>query len=1323
MRHYLQEELYERIKTDDKIFDFLQQGSLDGMWYWDLENPENEWMNERFWTVLGYNPEEMPHLASAWQDIINQDDLKIAVDNFNKHLSDSNYPYDQEVRYTHKNGSTVWIRCRGIAIRDKKGNAIRMLGAHQDISELKRAEEKIVFLNRSISELITISEKQQLFDYFTNTIQSIYSETIIVYVSINENLKEAKLESISGLDSSILGKINKIAGRKFVGKQFKLTKEHQRLFRRGQFITYEGGLADFSSNVIPASASVIIQKLLNIHHIYTIGINKNNKLLGALHILTLNGGEITDRDFLETYTASFSTVIENLNYTIKLKESEEKFRTIYEHSPVMIDAFDENGKCVLWNKECEKKLGYTIDEINNSKDPFSLFYPDDKIKDDVIRTVVDNPDKKFREWNPKTKNGKLLTSLWANFNVSDKQTISIGVDITKRKKAEKKLKEKNDQLETIIKGAKLGWWDWDIPSGNEVYNDILTENLGYKLDEIKPHIKWWEDKIHPDDEEQVSIDLREHFEGKTEFYENKHRLKTKTGQWKWFLDYGKVVERDDEGNPIRMIGTLRDIDYEERAREKINTNLQQIKAINANTPNIIWKSDIDEESNFQNTYISEAADEFLALPKGSIGNSWDSYFSYVLPDYLPIIKQLFKSGIENTDKIISFEYEVEKADGKRAWFSSTGKVVEENNSLTVYGSTIDITEKKQAEAAVRDSEIRFKALHNASFGGIAIHDKGKVLECNHGLSEITGFNRNELIGMDGLLLIAEESRPKVLENIMSKYEKPYEAIGIRKNKEKYPLRLEAREIPYKGKDVRVVEFRDISEQKGAESKLKESEEMLRNIFNNSTSVIYSHDTNNIINYVSPQVEEVLGYTQEEAKVNWASLVSDNPINELGYRKTIKAIETGEKQEPYELEFKHKNGRKVLIEAREAPVIKDGKTISMVGIFNDITQRKQDEQELIKAKKKAEESDRLKSAFLANMSHEIRTPMNGILGFTELLENPNLSGEQKEKYIKIIRKSGNRMLGTVNDIIDISKIDAGQMELSNDAINIVEEINILYDFFQEEARAKGINIRLFNSMGEESSMFITDKNKLNSIISNLIKNAIKYTDKGTIDIYCIDKDQKFEFKIIDTGIGIPKNRIQSIFNRFEQADIEDTHAREGSGLGLSITKAYVKMLNGSIGVDSKPGYGSTFYFTLPWNNSQQKPDQIEEKVILTKTNADKKLNILIAEDDDTSFEHLKIILTGITKSIKRVTNGEDAVSSVKINPDIDLILMDVKMPILGGYEATTMIRNFNNDVIIIAQTAYALIGDKENAIASGCTDYIAKPIDSKELLKLINKHFN
>jgi signal transduction histidine kinase len=248
-------------------------------------------------------------------------------------------------------------------------------------------------------------------------------------------------------------------------------------------------------------------------------------------------------------------------------------------------------------------------------------------------------------------------------------------------------------------------------------------------------------------------------------------------------------------------------------------------------------------------------------------------------------------------------------------------------------------------------------------------------------------------------------------------------------------------------------------------------------------------------------------------------------------------------------------------------------------------------ELLRAKEQAEESDRLKSAFLANMSHEIRTPMNGILGFSELLKEPGLSGAQQKEYIKIIEKSGNRMLNIINDIIDISKIEAGLMTLNIADSNINNQIQYIYNFFQPEAEAKKIKLSIETPLPPENVIIRTDREKVYAILTNLVKNALKYTEKGSIHFgYTYDPNQQYRelrFFVKDTGIGIPAPRQKAIFERFIQADIVDKMARQGAGLGLSISKAYVEMLGGSIWLESQENSGSTFYFTLPYNPVSKK----------------------------------------------------------------------------------------------------------------------------------------
>ncbi len=383
-------------------------------------------------------------------------------------------------------------------------------------------------------------------------------------------------------------------------------------------------------------------------------------------------------------------------------------------------------------------------------------------------------------------------------------------------------------------------------------------------------------------------------------------------------------------------------------------------------------------------------------------------------------------------------------------------------------------------------------------------------------------------------------------------------------------------------------------------------------------------------------------------------------------------------------------------------------------------------ELRLAKEHAEESDRLKSAFLANMSHEIRTPMNGILGFADLLKEPGLTGEAQQEYIRIIEKSGERMLNIINDIISISKIESGLLEVNIKSSNINEQMEYVHTFFKPEVESKKLQLLLSKKLLMKESIINTDREKVYAILTNLVKNAIKYTTKGIIEFGCDKKGDELEFFVSDTGIGIPKNRQMAIFERFIQADISDIHALQGAGLGLSISKAYVVLLGGRVWLESEEGKGSTFYFTLPYKTEPEENIVLENDERYGKedgkvTLKGSGLKILIVEDDEISGMLLAAIVKELSKELLEVRTGIEAVDICHHNPDIDLILMDIQMPDLSGYEATRQIRKFNKDVVVIAQTAFGLLGDREKAIKSGCNDYISKPFVKDKLLAIIRKH--
>jgi len=371
-------------------------------------------------------------------------------------------------------------------------------------------------------------------------------------------------------------------------------------------------------------------------------------------------------------------------------------------------------------------------------------------------------------------------------------------------------------------------------------------------------------------------------------------------------------------------------------------------------------------------------------------------------------------------------------------------------------------------------------------------------------------------------------------------------------------------------------------------------------------------------------------------------------------------------------------------------------------------------QLEKAKEKAEESDRLKTAFLANLSHEVRTPMNGILGFAELLKNGELKPATQQKYIDVIQQSGERMLNLIDDLIDISKIEAGAIDIKLDSVDIGLMMDHLYTFFKPSAEEKGLRL---SYIAKEYDTIVTDLVKLEQIMTNLIKNAIKYTQEGSVSFGCDMIRDYYCFWVKDTGVGIHPDHQELIFDRFRKANTEYLGREEGSGLGLSISKAFIEMMGGKIWIESKPGKGSTFSFTLPMEKSAETLKEDKPKF----QGNHKNITVLVAEDDDISYIYLAKVLDDHQMKVVRAVNGQEAVRIAGELPEINLILMDIKMPLMNGFDATLEIRKKFPLLPIIAQTAYVTDSERNKALISGFTDFISKPINREELMVKINKH--
>jgi len=438
------------------------------------------------------------------------------------------------------------------------------------------------------------------------------------------------------------------------------------------------------------------------------------------------------------------------------------------------------------------------------------------------------------------------------------------------------------------------------------------------------------------------------------------------------------------------------------------------------------------------------------------------------------------------------------------------------------------------------------------------------------------------------------------------------------------------------------------------------------------------------------------------------------------------LETGEPLVNKILYFEDDGVEGFWMEKNKIPIRDERGVITMImGIFKDVSELMRIENELKEARDRAEESDRLKTSFLANMSHEIRTPMNGIIGFANLLRDAELNDEEKDLYLKHIDHSSKQLLNIIDDIIDISKIESGQLKISNKPVHINEILEEIYSQFFHRIRGnapgeKRVDFKLEKGNDSNDFTIVCDDFRLSQILNNLIANALKFTEEGQISFgYTLGNQRYVEFFVRDSGIGIPNNKIRMIFDRFGQVDQKQTRQHSGTGLGLPISKSLVNLMGGEMWVESDLGKGTTFFFTLPL--VIEKPVQEKRILISNKTYNWSNKKILVAEDEELNwfFVHEMLRQTGAT--IHRARDGREVVVLTReLSPDA--ILMDIKMPEMNGIEATRKIRGFNDTIPIIAQTANVMTEEKEESLLAGCNHFVTKPLDRTTIMELIDSFF-
>lgn len=1019
-----------------------------------------------------------------------------------------------------------------------------------------------------------------------------------------------------------------------------------------------------------------------------------------------------------------------------LKESEEKYRALFERESDAIFLHDPaDTKIIIANEATSKMYGYTKKElIGMSCLEFSA-----EVEKSVsaMKEAQKNGDVIIPTRYHKKKDGTVFPVDISGHKVilGGKELIfAVCKDITQRVKAEEALKKSESRLASAQEIGLIGTWNLDI------INDVLewTEQ-NYKIFGVKPgtpmDMAGFSEIIHPDDRNYVNEKWTAGMNG--EKYDIEHRLLI-DGKVKWVREKADVTF-NKKGKAISAVGITQDITEKKKTEEALKESEEKHRAITETIPGAVYECDMD----WTFLFISPGFKELTGFPASDIiNNNVRSYVSLMYEDDIKRITPSLDEAIKRKDQFYFSEYKLKSKRKKIIWVHDSVRILYDmgGKAIGYKGVLLDITEQKKIEEKLKESEEKFRKLFESSKDALMTlaPPTWKFTSGNPSIIEMFGVKDEKEFTSLGPWDLSPKYQPdgqlssvkakKMIGKAMKTGHNFFEWTHCKYKGEDFYATVLLTRVDLGEEKFLQATVRNITQQKKAAQTIQESNALLSSIIESPDNVImFAIDRSyNYIGFNNAHKKEMKLLFDADIEIGQPILsYVDNENDRLKSEKNYERVLEGERFtiiEQYEI-LENRSWYELIFN----PIIDESKKVTGFTVYvANITDRKLAEEELIKAKEKAEEADHLKSAFLANMSHEIRTPMNGILGFLGLLKEPNLTDDKKDKYINIVNKGGERLLNTINDIIEISKIESDNIEIENERIEIKNLLNYYYDFFLPQTKSKQLDFRLVGINKLENRILYTDKNKLDSILTNLLKNAIKFTTIGKIELGCKVGKNELKFFVKDTGMGIKKDRLKAVFERFIQADINITKGYEGSGLGLAISSSYVEMLGGKIWVESEENNGSTFYFTLPMDNGRKNGDQadsLEKKLKgdMGTKGTPKRLKILITEDDEVSSVFLETLLQGINCEVLKSSTGAEAVYLCKHNPDIDIILMDIKLPDMNGYDATRKIREFNNKVKIIAQTAFAFAGDEVKAIQAGCNEYITKPIKKEILFSVIDKY--
>lgn len=953
-------------------------------------------------------------------------------------------------------------------------------------------------------------------------------------------------------------------------------------------------------------------------------------------------------------------------------------------------------------------------------------------------------------------------------------------DISKRKAVVKQLQDNDGIIQSISQNLKSALYIFNAEGRFTFVNPAVSQITGYAEDELLS-MKFY-DLIHPDFKEIVKENGLNRVLGKKSPKNYEFKLLTKQGEERWMEIYGTRLFISNEwavlgiGNDIT--NRKRVLDEIKVSEQKYKSLYSFFRLMADNTQDMIWAKDLKKRYIFANKALCDTL--LLAHDTEEPVGKTDQFFAEREKAKMPGKEDWYTFGDENddTDDIVMATQQPQQFDEygnvkgnflymdvhKSPLFDDSGKMI------GTVGSARNVTAAKRIEAE-REKEEKIKNI---------VYRIGNAVSTTKDLSELITVIRlelNEVIDTTNMYVALfdknthEISLPYFVDE-KDRFKripvgKSLTHYLIRRNtpillKEKEVLSLAAKKeveligslakvwlgVPlivkedtigalvvqnYKNenafteRDLELLNFVSIQisisiNQKKADDALRESEFTLRQIIDNVPVMICAkdHDLKILLantafaSAYGMRVDQVEGRLQSD--LHRVVSESDKIIDD-----DLEVIQSGKPKSIQEELFTDSKGKGHILQTVKIPM-RPGydQGIAVLTVSIDITERITFEHELKEAKNKAEEVDRLKTAFLANMSHEIRTPMNAIIGFSELLNDPDLAAPHRAEFVKLIGENSRVLLTLIEDIIDVAKIEAGQIKIVKGICEVNQVLKELKNKAVELIRKqpqKQLEVKLNCKVNDPGFAISTDPLRFKQVIKNLVGNAIKFTEKGYVEIgyYIEQNDQKIIFFVKDTGIGLEDDKLSLIFERFRQAEESTTKEHGGTGLGLTISRRLVEIMGGSMWVESILHEGSTFYFSLPYEAANV---SATSKPLLRQydTHDWSDLTILVAEDEASNFELISATLNKTKARLIRAVNGKDAVDKIEKDRSIDLVLMDIRMPVMNGHEATRRIRITFPELPIISLTAYAMSDDIQRSLDAGCNAHISKPFKPSELLK-------